>query len=149
VLKIYIDLNSLKKYSSKNSHIATFFLNKNFIYSNENWNDFVVIILNWWLDAFKRLESNLSSEEFLFMDGSYRFETLKENNIYIAIFYDELDNQIFKIYNFDYKSFCEEIKKAAQSLIEYIYQSNLINNRDLVELVHSISIKMEQSGLGD
>ena len=70
MLKIYIDLNSLKKYSSKNSHIATFFLkNKNFIYPNENWNDFVVIILNWWLNAFKRLESNLFSEKFLFMDG--------------------------------------------------------------------------------
>jgi len=39
--------------------------------TNENWNDFVVIILNWWLDACKRLESNLFSEEFLFMDGSY------------------------------------------------------------------------------
>ena len=59
-----------------------------FFFPEEGWNDFVVIILSWWLRA---LENNKNDFELLFMDGPLKIiaKTAKENEISLLFMHGE------------------------------------------------------------
>jgi len=50
-----------------------------FSFPAQEWTDFPVIILSWWLDALDTLHSTNGATEFLFMDGPYSFTVSQRN----------------------------------------------------------------------
>lgn len=79
------------------------------------WNDFVVIICNWWIDSLLNLESsNQTSVELMFMDGPFRVEVQRDGDFKLRLKF--IHNEIIKTeevvvkYNF-YVHFYAEILK--------------------------------------
>lgn len=63
-----IDLDSLEESGSKITGIIFLQLGER-AFPEERWNDFVAVILSWWLAAIKNHKN-----EFFFMDGSFSFK---------------------------------------------------------------------------
>jgi hypothetical protein len=46
----------------------------------ERWNDFVVVVVTWWLDALEKLERSVDREVVLrFMDGPYWITAIRQD----------------------------------------------------------------------
>jgi hypothetical protein len=81
-ISVLVDLESLHKGHNITGDIWLELLD--FRFPTHHWNDFPVIILGWWLEAFFKLWSNEKAEaECLFMDGPYSYKIAKENNKHI------------------------------------------------------------------
>jgi len=72
-VKVNVALESLELTSSKAITGEIYFENTNGYFPELHWNDFVVVILIWWIEAIERIEKATvgESDEFLFMDGPY------------------------------------------------------------------------------
>lgn len=59
-----------------------------FFFPEEGWNDFVAIILSWWLHAIRNSKNDF---ELLFMDGPLKIkaEKTKENEIFLVFMHGE------------------------------------------------------------
>lgn len=72
-VKVHVVLESLALTSRKAITGEVYFENNDEYFPEIHWNDFVVVILNWWIEAIERIEKATvgESDEFLFMDGPY------------------------------------------------------------------------------
>lgn len=55
-----------------------------YCFPDPKWNDFIVVILGWWVQTLKKVQLCQigESNEFLFMDGPYKVQVLKiESNV--------------------------------------------------------------------
>lgn len=66
-------------------------------FPEENWNDFVVVILTWWLESLKKLILSIdgSSFDFSFMDGPLmvRGKKIDNNKIYLEFVREKLNGE--------------------------------------------------------
>lgn len=72
MIALQIDLNSIEQ--SKNQSItgSIFFDFGNYQFPEIGWNDFIVVVLSWWLSSMRKLVLDLSKfEELRFMDGPF------------------------------------------------------------------------------
>ena len=137
---LILEDTSLERYSSEKI-FGNIYLNSAYRYFPEkDWNDFVVIILGWWIDSLAKLHSNQSSEEiFNFMDGSYAFLIKKiDTKLCHLIFYDTGNDVVIEeIINSSFKKISESIFMSACRLEEYCLNRNWIDD-DIRELLRSI-----------
>ncbi|MCX2679365.1 hypothetical protein OOZ15_05365 [Galbibacter sp. EGI 63066] len=127
-----------------------YFTDQEFSFPEKGWNDFVIIILNWWCSALKGLLLNERlQDEFLFMDGPFtvRVTYLKEevfNLIFLSS--DELEAN----YEVPIKDFSNNYLREINSLIRKIdefgwndeeIESLKINYRDLKMILKNYKIE--------
>ncbi|PIE89513.1 MAG: hypothetical protein CR997_11120 [Acidobacteria bacterium] len=72
MISLEVDVKSLQWVPGKLATGAIYFSIDGKEFPEKGWNDFLVIILNWWLSAILRIVNNGStSESFTFMDGPF------------------------------------------------------------------------------
>jgi hypothetical protein len=91
-----------------------------FFFPEEGWNDFIIIILNWWLCAFKNFDDfNADSFEMLFMDGPLEVKCKRlTNEVLELVFirrYIEL-NESIRIVKCHEKELKKQLLKAARKV---------------------------------
>lgn len=151
-MRIHIDKDSLNK--SRSGLITgriSIEINGTFFPERE-WDDFVVVILNFWGEAFKRLIENGHSEEFRFMDGPFYFQgTLGETGTLDFEFIDGRDSRNHKIIDKTQLSIPEMkmiLEEAVHSVLSIIESQGWIND-DIKNLYQQKSFLREgPHGLG-
>lgn len=122
-----IEINNIYKEEDK-IFGNIYFENDDFIFPEKDWNDFVVVVVNWWSDSIYKLINNETiSEELLFMDGplSVKINFLKENQFEL-FFINAGDIQHNSIVKMD--EFVGLFIKELNSLIRFISNNNWIDD---------------------
>lgn len=117
-MSIKIDLKSISK-EGANIFGNIYFESDTVIFPEKGWNDFIIIVLNWWSSSLLNLiERKSIIEEFDFMDGplSIEFRYL-DDNIYKVRFLSK--NKEVKSENIDLNQFYSNFVKLLNSLIRY------------------------------
>lgn len=110
----------------------------NFIFPEKGWNDFVVIILSWWLNEFKKNNYNF---KMLFMDGSFEIEIKESRNKQIDMVFFKGDTKLFTI-NTSKNTLKTELLKSARKVLRKAYQKNWQTSdveglKKIISLYHS------------
>lgn len=71
----------LSKGSNKKIHGIVYFSTGNVYFPDDTWDDFVVIILGWWIQSLRNLLRGVDNKVTLrFMDGPFLLEVSKQDN---------------------------------------------------------------------
>ena len=80
-ITVQVDSASLTQSNSTAITGVVFFDFGNYLFPEEGWNDFVVVVLCWWLSALKQIAEGCSDSETLrFMGGPLYVTINKQNN---------------------------------------------------------------------
>lgn len=128
LIEIIVNLESFNKNRLDSITCEIYFKINEFFYPEEGWNDFVIVILNWWLYAFKNFQSlNNDSFEMLFMDGPLKVKAKKnENNELEMVFirrYIDCEDCICTI-KCSEENLKKELLKAARKTLREISNQN-------------------------
>ena len=121
-MKITVEPNSLYKDGDK-IFGNIYFGDNEYAFPEKEWNDFVVIILNWWSESILKLLKNVSIEEELdFMDGSasVKVQFLKNNSFSL---YFILNNEVVNSSEVDVRLFTKDFLNNLNLLIRIIKEN--------------------------
>ncbi len=101
---------------------------KNFFFPEENWNDFIVIVLTWWHNSLIRIKHSKSkvTEELLFMDGSFVVKVTKTNDeiATLAFIHESLSSlEIEHTCTVNISQMIESLLQSTNELLEVIHQN--------------------------
>ena len=117
-------------------------------FPDENWNDFVIIILSWWLNAtYKLLENHSFSEDFYFMDGSYKIKTGYQEEDKFNMIFIKNNEIIIQSSIVHIEDFVSDILNKVNDLIRELIRLKIKNNSDFKELQSSY-VKLQKSYKG-
>ena len=124
-VKVNAAVESLELTSSKAITGEIYFESTNGYFPELHWNDFVVVILIWWIEAIERIEKATvgESDEFLFMDGPYLVRGCKidQNRMHLDFIKSQLKGeQILSSMNCDVSSFGESVLTTAKRVVAEI-----------------------------
>lgn len=85
---IFIDFSTLDISNSQTVTGEISFLIDETYFPHRNWNDFIVIISNWWLEQLHDLIQSKSSGkvDLLFMDGPFKVSITNKNEYWLLFF---------------------------------------------------------------
>jgi len=113
------NLNSISK-EGGNVFGIIYFQHESMIFPEKNWNDFIVIILNWWSDALLKLIGNESiSAELLFMDGPFSVKVNYLDDKTLKLYFINEDDIIGNA-EVLIQDFIKDFLKEVNSLIRFI-----------------------------
>ncbi|GAA3622538.1 hypothetical protein [Flavivirga jejuensis] len=128
-MKVTVELSSLNKDDDK-IFGNIYFEENEYAFPEKGWNDFVIIILNWWAKSILKLLKNISIEEELdFMDGpaSVKVQYLKNNSFSLyfilnkeVVYSSEVDVELFT------KAFLKELNSLIRNIKENRWESEEI-----------------------
>lgn len=121
-VKVNVALESLALTNRKAITGEIYFENMDGDFPERHWNDFVVVILNWWFEAIDRVKKATigESDEFLFMDGPYLVRECKidQNIMRMDFIKSQLKGErIFSSMNCDVNSFGESLLITAKRVV--------------------------------
>ncbi|WP_152965962.1 hypothetical protein [Pseudobacteroides cellulosolvens] len=96
-LEIIANTNSLQKRRNITGEI--FFKVGEFSFPEQNWNDFIIIVLVWWLSAYKTfVENDKQPFKLIFMDGSFeiKIKRITEGILVLNFFEDYVQLPVVK-----------------------------------------------------
>ena len=119
---INIDTDSFR-ISSKQSITGVIYVSINGEYSfpEENWSDFIVVILSWWAEGiYSLLMTNTDECECIFMDGPYEFHIKKNVKVWEIEFLENRDEKriIFQD-SFNPSEVIEAMRKATNKVLRH------------------------------
>lgn len=82
-MRIVFDASTLEQRDNASRSITgvLYFDFSGFHFPSEQWNDFAVVIITWWLSAIQKLERDIEREVVLrFMDGPYYLRLAREDD---------------------------------------------------------------------
>jgi hypothetical protein len=135
-ISLSINLESLEMNSSGNITGEVYFisqdieyLNDPFLFPEENWNDFVVIILGWWIKNLIRViqEKPGSTVDFDFMDGPFLVKSKKVTEDTLELKFLEntsSDCIIINICNCSLNQIAKSILKSAKRILKVSKEKN-------------------------
>lgn len=87
-------------------------------FPEEDWDDFSVIVLNWWLHEARHMHEGGKSI-FNFMDGPYYFQIYLKNNICNIKFIEDRNNKKHEVLSAEilYNDYLKILKQNANQLI--------------------------------
>ncbi|GGD64359.1 hypothetical protein GCM10011514_30410 [Emticicia aquatilis] len=134
ILQISVGEFSKTSFGSITSGVY-FEVNKKF-FPEKDWNDFVVVVLSFWLDEIIKMKtSNCDNGSFLFMDGPLKFTIDRVGNLYFFKGYNRnkniLDEQI------EYEEFITTIISAAIKTLNIVREKEW-QNKDIESLTHKL-----------
>lgn len=117
--KIQVDNNSIAKY--KDSITGTIYINFNdTFFPEKNWNDFVIILINNWIESSYNILSGITEcEEFYFMDGPFFMRVRKVDLDICIVELIENHTDILSNFRVNTKDIFDEILKAVILLNKY------------------------------
>ncbi|MCC4230071.1 hypothetical protein [Zunongwangia profunda] len=121
-MKITVEPNSLYKVGDK-IFGNIYFGDNEYVFPEKEWNDFVVIIFNWWSESILKLLKKVSIEEELdFMDGpaSVKVQFLENNSFCL---YFVLNNEVVNSIEVDVRLFTKEFLNTINLLIRTIKEN--------------------------
>jgi hypothetical protein len=132
-IKVNVALESLTLSSRKAVTGEIYFENIEGDFPGLHWNDFVVVILHWWIEAIYRIEKAPVGEvaEFLFMDGPYLVRGCKidQNIIQLDFIKSQLKGeQILSSVNCDISSFEKSVLTTAKKVVAEINKRKWVAN---------------------
>ncbi|KAF2080461.1 hypothetical protein [Flavobacterium sharifuzzamanii] len=128
LIEIIVNPESFNKNRLDSITGEIYFKINDFSFPEEGWNDFVIVILNWWLCAFKNFHAlNDDSFEMLFMDGPLKVKAKKnESNELEMVFirsYIDFEDCIYTI-KCSESNLKKELLKAARKTLGEISNQN-------------------------
>jgi hypothetical protein len=90
------------------------------------WNDFVVVVANWWRAALKQISEGQAEADFLFMDGPYWITAVSRGT-----------NLLLR---------CIEDRQGAGLVYEVVVQMDNLK-RELITFAHDVSIACKAAGI--
>lgn len=125
-LDLIIDVSLLRKSKKELITAPIFFDLDNFQFPENNWSDFAVVIMRWWLIAYSKLLSGCEKTvELLFMDGPMvvNITAIDFYLIKISFINQRSNNDIVEIECIAKKQdFALILKKTAQDLVDSCMQ---------------------------
>ena len=112
-----------------------YFQEDDFFFPSKDWNEFIVIVLNWWCESLiSLLENKALIGELDFMDGPF---SVKVNFIEESIFnlFFKKNNEILYSYQVNSLKFTKEFLKQVNALLRNIKGLDEANNRDVEKLI--------------
>jgi hypothetical protein len=95
--------------------IAYVRVNDNTCFPCEQWNDFIVVLALWWLDAANRVEAGEKKVRMQFMDGPYWIDIeSKGENVFARCVDDHSPKSYPASFDYDQVSLRSEIAKFAK-----------------------------------
>lgn len=104
-------------------YTGTLFVETNMgCFPSERWTDFPEIVLGWWSDVLKSVFIGREGRiyTFLFMDGPYAIQCLKESD-HLTLRFKREKTIILPDYETTFDTFSTAIRKAMESLIRQLY----------------------------
>jgi hypothetical protein len=95
-----------------------FFQSGDFCFPEDGWNDFVAIILGFWLRTVKNSRNDF---ELLFMDGPFKIKAEKTNENEISLLFLQGEDCVFKT-NSSKDDFERQLVKAARKTLRKVSQ---------------------------
>lgn len=122
-------------------------IDESWFFPEKNWDDFILIVLEWWSDAIINVIQDTEAE-FLFMDGSFAFKSIpiKDNNkiINLIFFHKNIEVKNIIVNKFD---FVIEVKKSINILLKNLYTIGYNKNEDCQSLEKKFKIISKKSKL--
>ena len=102
---------------------------ENFFFPEENWNDFIVIVLTWWHHSLIRIKHSQPkiTEELIFMDGSFSVEVTKINDelAALAFIHEKLSStEIEHTCTVNISQMIESLLQSTNELLKVIHQNH-------------------------
>lgn len=105
----------------------------NYYFPTNTWNDFVAVVLNWWVTNALSLDEAAIEVENRFMDGPYSYRARREPGtdtisvVFVRDSYQELSKKI----EISYKDYLNSLHRGAESFLNEI---GSVSDKDLEEL---------------
>jgi hypothetical protein len=108
-----------------------------FLYPEESWNDFVVVILNDWIKSIENIYQGGGEEHLFFMDGPFFIKAALEKSHVRLLFHS--DGQKIKSIVIDAKKniFVESLFESAKEIIEECKKRKW-NGKEIIDLEKSL-----------
>ncbi len=102
MITLHINNNKILKNSLEGITSEIYFNVNNKIFPEINWNDSIIVILNFWLDEIIKMKnSNTFEGDFLFMDGPLKIKIIKNDSKTQFKGFIQNKNVINEFINFD------------------------------------------------
>ncbi len=113
---------------------VVYFQENDFYFPDENWNDFIVILFEWWSSSiFKLLNNESISEDLSFMDGPFMVRVKYIEEDFFELFFVDQDDIILETYKVNIKEFVTSFLQKTNYLIRQLH-SMKITNEDVKQL---------------
>lgn len=137
-MRIKIDELSLSKQGSTifgNIH----FIDEGFSFPESDWNDFILIILNWWsLELIKMLTDEKIKGEFSFMDGPYIVEVSYLSEDYFTAYFIKESDDLVRTSEILVSTFLKSFLFETNKLLRRIYHLGWDDN-EVKELQNNLN----------
>jgi hypothetical protein len=129
-INILIDKNSIENNNNKITGKICFYINNNY-FPDSDWNDFLVIVLNWWIDSLVNIISNNKLYyDFMFMDGPFlvRVNLKNEKKIKLNLIKRGIKEKAIYSCESDINELAEVIFKTTKEIINFVEYKNWISD---------------------
>ena len=146
-MRVRIEIESIEKDGDK-VFGNIYFNDQSFYFPSNDWNDFLIIILNWWCSAMGRLLRNENiQDEFSFMDGPFTVKVayIKEGVFNLSFFSLDTLKAVYEVPIRDFSNdFLKEVNLLIRRLNQYDWNNDEIenlktNHRNLKAVLKNVS----------
>lgn len=149
-MRVEIEIESIEKEGDK-VFGNIYFNDQSFYFPCNDWNDFLIIVLNWWCSAIGRLLRNENiQDDFSFMDGPFTVKVAYIKEDFFSLSFFSMDTLI-AVYEVPIRDFSNNLLKEINLLIRRLDQygwndeeiENLkINYKDLKLILKNMTKKI-------
>lgn len=136
-MRIVFDTSTLEQRGNRGRSITghVYFAFNGFSFPSSDWNDFVVVIVSWWLDALQTIRENQEAT-LRFMDGPYSLVlSVEKSDTALARCIEERDELVTIHQEFvELSDLCSEIHSLAQLIVFHCRENGMESSDvDLLE----------------
>lgn len=134
-MRLVYNLDTIKVWKSGSFTGWLYFELDNEVYfPEEEWDDFINIVLNWWIEGFLSFVNSKSDFfEIDFMDGPYSMKIVKKSNIDIELSCFRNDKEVQDKYYTSIESFLDNLILITKDILNFYYKENY-NNEEIEKL---------------
>ena len=104
------------------------YVNENNYYPQNQWNDFVAIVLSWWSqEIINYLSKNIDIGIFSFMDGDYEYRITRQNNTHRLTCYENPHGSSTIVFNeqINILNFVLSLQRSINLLLRFAKDKNV------------------------
>ena len=137
-----INLKSISK-QGQSVFGEIYFKDDDILFPEENWNDFIVVILNWWLEELTKFTKNeKTTAELLFMDGPLSVKINHFDDKTLKFFFTHND-KIIKSLLVETENFIKFFLIEVNTLILFL-EKNKWDNDEIRKLVKNYALLSQE-----
>ena len=110
-------------------------------FPDDEWTDFGVVVLRWWLSAIQSAELNKAKcFELVFMDGPYIIECQREDqNVHMTFVCKRRCDSVLFEYKTSFSTLMAEVVRTSKEILKYTRQLGL-SNKELDKLSQMLRV---------